>query len=226
MKNEALTIVEQTKLESCEQVIIQGKESFIAVGSALETIRDERLYRIEFKSFSEYCEKKWGFGGSEGHRKILHARVAKQVKDAVKTRKPSKQGSKSVGHVPHSVEINERQARALAKIPEDRRMASLKKVAKLVKGKGPLKKITAKAIEMAAKPPSKNYFAHERKPVDLGVYSSGPSKNGNGHVPTAIKTDWTVALKDLVAIRLAFWTASTTSKVETEIAEFIREHVL
>ena len=52
--NEILNIDERNELERCEVVIRQGLETFIEVGQALMTIRDKRLYRIEFGTFEDY----------------------------------------------------------------------------------------------------------------------------------------------------------------------------
>jgi hypothetical protein len=48
----------------------------MAVGKALLTIRDARLYREEFKTFMEYCQKKWGVGKTYASYLIGGSRVA------------------------------------------------------------------------------------------------------------------------------------------------------
>ena len=50
--------------------------SFIAVGIALLTIRDRRLYREGFKTFNAYCAEKWGIGRNYANRLITGAQVA------------------------------------------------------------------------------------------------------------------------------------------------------
>jgi len=57
-----LNIEESHELERCEVVIKQGLNTFIEVGEALFLIRDKRLYRREFKTFEDYCQKKWSLG--------------------------------------------------------------------------------------------------------------------------------------------------------------------
>ena len=57
---QVLSIDERNELERCEIVIKQGLETFIEVGQALLTIREKRLYRLEFGTFEDYCRGKWG----------------------------------------------------------------------------------------------------------------------------------------------------------------------
>jgi hypothetical protein len=44
--------------------------SFIAVGKALLTIRDRRLYREKFDTFNNYCKEKWELERTYAHRLI------------------------------------------------------------------------------------------------------------------------------------------------------------
>jgi len=55
----------------------------MAVGKALLTIRDARLYREEFKTFMEYCQKKWGVGKTYASYLIGGSRVAVNLATAV-----------------------------------------------------------------------------------------------------------------------------------------------
>ncbi len=59
-----LTTNERMELETLEGVIAREMGSFMAVGNALLTIRDNRLYREGFKTFGDYCRGKWGVGKS------------------------------------------------------------------------------------------------------------------------------------------------------------------
>lgn len=57
--SEQLTIQENTRLRHCEAVIERSMNSFYEMGVALREVRDSRLYKEDFNSFEEYCEKKW-----------------------------------------------------------------------------------------------------------------------------------------------------------------------
>jgi hypothetical protein len=91
----AMTPDERKMLNTAEATIKVGLRSFLAVGEALATIRDNRLYRDEFATFEDYCQTKWNFTGRRSRQLIdAHDVVA---------------GLPTGTMVP----VNERQARAL-----------------------------------------------------------------------------------------------------------------
>lgn len=65
-----ISISESARLIALEKVIQRGLSNFIEVGEALLSIRDERLYRIEHKTFEDYCRKKWSFTRHQANRLI------------------------------------------------------------------------------------------------------------------------------------------------------------
>jgi hypothetical protein len=67
---DVLSVVERRSLESLEKVIESGVESFLATGSALKEIRDQRLYREDHKTFEHYLKMKWGFERAHAYRLI------------------------------------------------------------------------------------------------------------------------------------------------------------
>jgi len=71
-----LTANERVKFKALEGVIKQEMESFVAVGNALLTIRDAKLYREKYRNFPEYCVAKWGFGRAYANRLITGSQVA------------------------------------------------------------------------------------------------------------------------------------------------------
>lgn len=70
MSTELLSIDERNELERCEVVIKQGLKTFIEVGQALLTIREKRLYRLEFGTFEDYCRDRWGMAKTQANRLI------------------------------------------------------------------------------------------------------------------------------------------------------------
>lgn len=101
---ELLTVQEGEALAELEQVIERGLTTFVDVGNALLTIRDERLYRADYATFEDYCEERWG----------LTRRRAYQLMDAA--------GAVStMVHTGLPAPENERQARELGRVPEDQR---------------------------------------------------------------------------------------------------------
>lgn len=124
---ESITLAESKQLIQCERVI---KDSFFSAGEALMTIRDKKLYRADFDSFEEYCLEKWGYTRQRGYQLI--------------------ESWKTLNSLPEKCQPlvdNERQMRALAQIPEEKREAVLKKIEKSGED------ITAKSIGAAAPKP-------------------------------------------------------------------------
>ena len=72
---EILNIEESHELERCEVVIKQGLNTFIEVGQALMTIKEKRLYRINFKTFEDYCIERWAISKPRAYQLIEAANV-------------------------------------------------------------------------------------------------------------------------------------------------------
>lgn len=91
----SLATIERDRLAELERVIEHGQAVFVAVGDALQEIRDSRLYRETYGTFEDYCRDRWGFSRVNAHRLIQAAEVAEML---------------PVGNIP----ATERQARELA----------------------------------------------------------------------------------------------------------------
>ena len=72
-----LTDKEEEALARCEAVIRRGWESFVEVGVALAQIREQQLYRDQYKTFEDYCREKWAYGRQYAYRLIAAAEVVK-----------------------------------------------------------------------------------------------------------------------------------------------------
>jgi hypothetical protein len=119
-----LTLTERNDLQYLEQIVEKGLSSFIEVGEALWKIREEKLYRAEFKTFENYCKVRWGISRIHAHRLIDGVEVVKLLPIGNKI-------------------TTESQARELAKVPTEKREEVLK-LAEDENGK-----ITAKSIKKA-----------------------------------------------------------------------------
>jgi len=64
-----------SRLAELEQVIERGQRSFVEVGKALRTIRDERLYDAAFGTFEAYCRSRFGLSGTVVYQQIAAATV-------------------------------------------------------------------------------------------------------------------------------------------------------
>lgn len=100
-----LLVREQRSLARCEEKIEKGMATFVEVGKALAEIRDRKLYRDTHKTFAAYVKERWG-------KSRNWADVTIQSSAAVASIENAHHG----GQKP-----NERQARELAKAPEEDR---------------------------------------------------------------------------------------------------------
>jgi hypothetical protein len=126
---EILTTREQKLLLRCEETIKDGLEKFYAVGMALMTIRDQKLYRADYSSFEEYCQERWDMRRRHADRLI----AAKSVVDQLTTSAllPS----------------TESQVRPLLKLPDHKRLEAWERAVASA-GNG---RVTAKLVEAAAR---------------------------------------------------------------------------
>lgn len=124
-----ITPEERERLAGLEQVIETGLVSFVAVGTALAEVRDDRLYRGTHSSFEAYVQDKWHFSGRRAYQLMEAAEVCTTVQA---------QGAPPLA--------NEAQARAIGLVPPEDRAEVLNEVAAAGK-------VTAKAIEEHPKHP-------------------------------------------------------------------------
>jgi hypothetical protein len=122
-----LSKIDEDHFAKLEKVIESGKKTFVAVGLALEEIRQERLYRIKYSTFEEYCQKRWGWNAHRGRQLINSALVVELL--------PKEMGNL----LPNSAAASE-----LGKVKPEERVAVVEKAA----ARGP---VTAKSITAAAK---------------------------------------------------------------------------
>jgi hypothetical protein len=128
---EPISLDESKRLIELEITVEAGRQTFIAVGTALAEIRDTRLYKADFATFDDYCNKRWGFSRTHAHRLIEAASVAT--------------GMLPTGNIP-----NERTARELAKVPAAKRETVVK--AATAKAKSAGRMMTSRDILQAASP--------------------------------------------------------------------------
>lgn len=181
-QTEKLTTKEQAELEKCEAIIENGIDTFFDVAAALDMIREARLYRFRYTAFSDYCEDRWGFKRRRADRMIEAAKVLKTLEGEYK--------SEAHGTQIQVKNLNERQVRELVKVPPDKRMETLKKVAAL----GP---VTAKSIST---------FAKAERPADYSAYTSPSSQHqATLPMPVPIRPELETAINELVMRRHKVW---------------------
>ena len=127
----------KTALAECESVIERGMKSFIEVGTALLKIRDERLYRLTFATFEDYCRQRWGWTHRHANRQIEAAQVTRNLGP--------------IGPTPQT----ESQARELTQLPPAQQREAWSAALKLcANGIPTARQIAAVVEQMAPKRPS------------------------------------------------------------------------
>lgn len=102
-----LTVVERGSLRKLEATIEKGMATFIEVGIALKTIRDEQLYRESHKTFEKYVAERWGMARQRAYQLIDAAEVKADL-------------STIVDKTPKAAEIiKETQLRELVTVPTE-----------------------------------------------------------------------------------------------------------
>lgn len=71
---------EVLELQFCERSIEHGLETFLEVGLALSTIREQRLYRGTFKTFEDYCQQRWEMKASRARQLCAASEVMRNLK--------------------------------------------------------------------------------------------------------------------------------------------------
>lgn len=127
---ELLTATEGEALAELEEVIERGLTTFVDVGNALLSIRDERLYRAEYATFEDYCRERWGLSQPRAYQLMDAAGVVSTMVES--------------GLEPPT---NERQVRELGRVPEERRAEVWQQTLDATGGKP-----TAAAIRQAYQP--------------------------------------------------------------------------
>lgn len=128
LQTKSLNVIERGELRKAETAIDKGQQTFLEVGNALAAIRDGKLYRETHKTFDAYCGERWKFTRQRAQQLIEAAVVVEEL-------------STMVDKI-----TTERQARELARVPEDQRESVLD----LAEEKADGKPVTAAAIRQAA----------------------------------------------------------------------------
>ena len=63
-------------LKRCESVVSEGLKRFVEVGTALNTIRDEKLWHGTYDSFRDYLDRRWAMSPAHATRLIQGSEVA------------------------------------------------------------------------------------------------------------------------------------------------------
>lgn len=136
MSELALTDRESRRFKALEDTI---RRSAGDMYDAMRAIHDERLYRDEFETWEEYCEKRWGMSPRHAYRLLEHGRILGLLSDTE---------MRPIGHIPESA------TRETASLPDDKKVEVIKQLAAKSNGK-----VTAAAVRKAVQ-------THQREPGD------------------------------------------------------------
>jgi hypothetical protein len=98
----SLSATQRREFEKCKDVICRGLSTFYEVGAALTYIKHGGLYREDHKTFESFCREAFDLSRAHAYRLIESSQVMNNL---------SPMGDKC--HLPK----NERQVRALSKLP-------------------------------------------------------------------------------------------------------------
>ena len=140
-----------TELKKLEDIIwkTQCTESFCAVGKALKTIRDKKLYRDNYNSFETYCRDRWDMARRTAYQFINAFMVVENVRNCAQV-----------------LPANEAQTRPLTKLTPRQQRKAWSFIVKTA----PNGKITAKYItKIICQYMEENI--QEKKPLTDGFFS-------------------------------------------------------
>jgi len=123
--------VEELKLVALEEYIKLNLYGFMIVGKALKAISDEKLYRVKFKRFEDYCQERWGLSDKYAYRQIEAYICVDRLEKAL-----SPIGEKRIP-------TNESQVRPLTALEPEQQVKAWQRVLKAREGKS----ITADDVE-------------------------------------------------------------------------------
>lgn len=193
-----LTEKERSQLNRCEAVIEAGRKTFIEVGNAMLTIRDNRLYREKHKTFEEYCGRRWQIGKSTAYRMMEAAEVVSNIQDG---------GSESVPD-------NQAQAAALAALePQEQREAWDKAVETAPDGKVTAEHVKTVVAERLGWPTPERIEVTESEiqaACDSNSCDRVPSAIGRNHKPGVMRNTFEFQGRLYVAMS-SRWASDCTS---------------
>ncbi len=134
MKTDRTMVVQDTalyRLQQEEEIVQRGLDSFMKAGEALARIKNQKLYKDQYRTYEEYCRQRWGFTPQYANRLIAASKLIGNMIESDTT----------VSVLPQ----NERQTRVLAKA------ADPSEVWKEAQGSTGKEQPTAKEIESVIK---------------------------------------------------------------------------
>lgn len=186
-----LTPQEKQEFATQERIVKAGRDTFIAVGNALATIRDEKLYREQHGTFEEYCDKRWQMSGRHAERMMNASSSVAVLQSAGATELPASESA----------------ARPLAALPDEQKAEAWEAATEAAGDEPPTAKQVAAAVEQvkAATPPKPKAEPAAPKPKQSDRYDAALERIGNvcgANIPKLIRSGTLGHIKEKSAI---FW---------------------
>jgi len=102
---EAMTTNEREERDRLVAVVDRGARTFLEVGQAVAIIQGRRLYRETHATFDDFIRERWGWTGSRARQLLGTVEVMEQLESVTPGNGPT----------------NEKQARELVAVPEEKR---------------------------------------------------------------------------------------------------------
>lgn len=109
---------EKENLAECEDIIEKHLTEFYEVGFALMRIKDQELYRENYKTFEEYCHEKWGFSRPRAYQLMKAYEVHEDLSTIVDKPALNEAQARCLGKLKTSIKRQEAYRRALESAPE------------------------------------------------------------------------------------------------------------
>lgn len=191
---------EISKLAECEGIIRRGIKTFVEVGDALLTIRDQRLYREQFKTFEAYCREQWGFSRSHANRLIESACVVENLAP--------------MGAKPQS----ERQVRPLAKLPPSEQPKAWQAANEKAEKEG--RKVTAKDVEVAVESVGSPVGHTEN---DMVPYAAASRRKKRSTIPRRLMHAINVLRREIEIVAEQNWKGTNRHDVKDAILQIVKD---
>ena len=212
-----LSVREEKRLAELEQIIQENFLGFVAVGQALAEIREQRLYRVDYPTFEDYCRDLWDMS----HQRADQLIAAKAVIDNLTTIVVKQDDGSEVDILPK----NEAQARELARLqPEEQAkvwFSLLQEAREQSAGRGGEAKITAQAVKKAV-------LQHKGKKLEVAIRQTTreASQNRTDYASDEFLAAFNAFLAQIDIERRADWkrtSRKTCHKHIMSIAELVAE---
>ncbi len=116
----------EKRLNQLEKIIEKGMSHFVEVGTALLIIQKEKLYKLIFQTFEEYCKERWDLKRQRAYELIGAAQI-----------------SQNLSEISDNLPKKESHAAALASLEPEQQKEAWKKVVETA----PEGKVTARHVE-------------------------------------------------------------------------------